>query len=139
MNEDFISFELARKLKEKGFDCNEPFAMYNELGIFHPLYTSCDETVENCIFGNRGYYDYADFEEYDCVCPTISQALKWLRKEKGISLNVYPSYFANILYWTCDVISFIGEISIEKRLGGDVKTYEEAAIYGLEYVLDNLI
>lgn len=100
MNEDFVSFSLAEKLKEKGY-CN---------------YAS--------------YWDYT---------PTISQVLKWLREEEGISLNVYPSYFANLLYWTCDVISFIGEISIEKRLGGDVKTYEEAAIAGIEYVLDNLI
>ena len=139
MNEDFVSFELAKKLKDKGFVCKYPFAMYNELGVFHELYTSCDETLVNCTLGKRGYYDYDDFDECDCVAPTISQVLKWLREEKGISLNIYPSYFANLLYWTCDVISFIGEISIEKRLGGDVKTYEEAAIYGLEYVLDNLI
>jgi hypothetical protein len=141
MNEDFVSFELAKKLKEKGFDCNEPFAMYNELGIFHPLYTSCDETLESCIFGNRGYYDYDDFDEYDCVCPTISQVLKWLRDSNAIHIHI-------CLYskrWYCDVYTY--EYYEEDREYGakhnvqldEFSTYEEAAIAGIEYVIDNLI
>jgi hypothetical protein len=131
MHEDFVSFSIAKKLKEKGYPQAEKnaLAMYNKDSEWYSLSPTLDDF----------YYDFRDFDENDCVSPTISQVLKWLREEKGLSLNVYPSYFANLLYWTCDVISFIGEISIEKRLGGDVKTYEEAAIAGIEYVLDNLI
>lgn len=51
---EFVNFSIAKKLKDKGFTCNYPFAMYNELGYFHPLYTSCEETLVNCMFGNRG-------------------------------------------------------------------------------------
>jgi hypothetical protein len=135
---------LAKKLKEKGFDCNEPFAMYNELGIFHPLYTSCDETLENCIFGNRGYYDYDDFDEYDCVCPTISQVLKWLREEKKIHIciDIYDDG------WFFDIASFYkgdtGVYEIEwsyksSNVTPNYDSFEQAAIAGIEYCLDNLI
>jgi hypothetical protein len=145
MIEDFVIFSLAKKLKEKGFDCNEPFAMYNELGIFHPLYTSCDETLENCIFGNRGYYDYDDFDEYDCACPTISQALKWLREEKKIHIEfVAAAYGYNYIVSDtpekggtdrhCSAIKYEGPND-----GGAWDKYEEAALAGIEYVIDNLI
>lgn len=36
---DFVNFKLAQKLKEKGFDCEIPFAMYNEIARFHLLTT----------------------------------------------------------------------------------------------------
>jgi hypothetical protein len=131
MSEDFVSFDLAKKLTLKGF--NAPCIAYYDEGFlrYNTKYPFA-LTAEELLISHDSICTWVD-------APTISQVLKWLREEKGISLNVYPSYFANMLYWTCDVISFIGEISIEERLGGDVKTYEEAAIYGLEYVLDNLI
>lgn len=128
---DFVTFDLAYKLKEKGI---------RELCVAHYddcLTLNCDSPLTE----GRCFHSFNAQDKYKSIAdaPTIEQASKWLREEKGISLNIYPSYFANLLYWTCDVISFIGEISIEKRLGGDVKTYEEAAIYGIEYVIDNLI
>jgi hypothetical protein len=139
MTEDFVSFDLAKKLKEKGFDCNEPFAMYNELGIFHPLYTSCDETLENCIFGNRGYYDYDDFDEYDCVCPTISQVLKWLREEKKrhLLISTYHHTPFNVHDWGYDIIN-LKTYNVEHYDYGH-NSYEASALAGIEYVIDNLI
>lgn len=153
MTEDFVSFSLAKKLKEKGFDCSEPFAMYNELGVFHPLYTSCDETLENCIFGNRCYYDYEDFDEYDCVCPTISQVLKWLREEKKI--HIEPCILADadtdadgkttneFTYWSFSIVSIANGdmIYFEYEHINEMRfdSYEQAALEGIEYVLGNLI
>ncbi|MBE6300163.1 MAG: hypothetical protein E7083_07555 [Bacteroidales bacterium] len=88
--EDFVTFELAVKFKEKGFRCEYPFAMYSELGVFYALFTSADHNHNiKSVFGDREYYDYDDFDEKDCVCPTISQVLKWLRKEKDIYISVF--------------------------------------------------
>ena len=132
--EDFVSFELAKKLKEKGFVCKYPFAMYNELGVFHELYTSCDETLVNCTLGNRGYYDYDDFDECDFIAPTISQVLKWLREEKKIHIEIrlFGEYGFDILH-----------IENRKKLAWsgttEYNSYESAALAGIEYVLDNLI
>ena len=35
------------------------------------------------------YYDYDDFDERDTIAPTISQVLKWLRKEKDIYITIF--------------------------------------------------
>ena len=137
--EDFVSFEIAKKLKEKGFTCQYPIAMYNELGVFHALYTSadCNPHIKS-VFGNREYYDYDDFDEHDCVCPTISQVLKWFRDEK----NTYclPWFEQGVDMWFyaickpisgCDFPEFMSE--------SDYNTYEQAAIAGVNYCLENLI
>lgn len=85
---EFVNFEIAKKLKDKGFKCQYPIAMYNEIGVFHALYTSadCNSHIKS-VFGNREYYDYEDFDEHDYICPTISQVLKWLREEKKIHIG----------------------------------------------------
>ena len=132
--EDFVSFELAKKLKAKGFSCDTPFAMYNEIGVFHECYTSV---------GNMNYYDYDDFDNRDYIAPTISQVLKWLRKEKMVHIS--PVLWK--IGWYVDILIFADnecdenvayDIKDEYQLD-DYETYEEAMFKGIEYVLDNLI
>lgn len=154
--EDFVSFELAVKLKEKGFTCKYPFAMYDEDGDFYPLFTSCDEDEDSkCIFGNRMYYDYDDFigDKDAIIAPTISQVLKWLRKEK--KLHIEPCILAStdidadgevineFTYWSFRIMSIVtGDmIHFEYKHIDDKRfdSYEQAAIAGIEYVHDNLI
>ena len=136
--EDFVPFELAKKLKEKGFTCQYPIAMYNELGSFHALYTSADHNPNiKSVFGNREYYDYDDFDDKDCVCPTISQVLKWLREEKKIYIMVDRSFSVRGWhYYIIDNDDFENPIQQEVEHN---RCYEQAAIAGIEYVLDNLI
>ena len=117
--------------------------MYNELGVFHALYTSADHNHNiKSVFGNREYYDYDDFDENDCVCPTISQVLKWLRKEKGIYINLISFHtFANkneVAFAWCIRLKIDGEWrNIEEN--SSYSTYEECAISAIKDVLDNLI
>ena len=134
---EFVSFDLAKKLKEKGLSCKYPLAMYNERGSFCPLFTSADRNPNiKSVFGNREYYDYDDFDENDFIAPTISQVLKWLR-EKNIILSPNPSYFKgkNCFGWDCDIWE---NGNYEHRCVSD-NSYESAALSGIEYVLDNLI
>lgn len=133
---EFVNFSIAKKLKEKGFTCNYPFAMYNEFGYFHPLYTSCEETLFNCMFGNRGYYDYDDFDETDCIAPTISQVLKWLREEKKLHICI-DCWDKTWGYDVIDLTSFHCLHFAAYR--EDIKSYEDAALCGIKYALDNLI
>ena len=72
MNDDFAPFELAVKLKEKGYPQvkENTLAMYNEDGEWFSLAKNLDEFE----------YSFQDFDDRDCACPTISQVLKWLRK-----------------------------------------------------------
>lgn len=135
---DFVNFELAKKLKEKGFDCKYPFAMYDEDGDFYPLFTSCDEDEDsNCIFGKRMYYGYDDFvgDKDAVIAPTISQVLKWLREEKKLFIEIscnYTDYFPTVRLLDSRQTDYIR---------GDViySTYEQAALAGIEYTINNLI
>lgn len=138
---EYVDFNLAKKLKEKGFTCQYPIAMYNELGVFYALYTSADCNPQiKSVFGNREYYDYDDFDEHDCVCPTISQVLKWLREEKKIFIEVYM--YNNHYLWeiyNAEIVDIDMTQKSEKYSEEEYLTYEDAAIAGIEYVLDNLI
>ena len=123
MTEDFVPFELAKKLKEKGF-------RYNKSNLLNRL---CMENQINH--------------------PSISQVLKWLRKEHKIYIepciladadtdadgNVINEYtywsFSVINIETGDMIYFEYEYVDDNRFD----SYEQAANAGIEYVIDNLI
>ena len=105
--------------------------MYNEDGEWYSLSPTLDDF----------YYDFRDFNETDCVCPTISQALKWLRDSNAIHIHI-------CLYskgWYCDVYTFKyykedREYGVKHNVQFDeFSTYEEAALAGIEYALDNVI
>ena len=61
ITEDYVSFEVAKLLKEKGFDGD----------------TSCYYTPDN--EKRWGYQHYQDFDKKDRIeCPTLQMAMKWL-------------------------------------------------------------
>lgn len=134
--EDFVTFEIALKLKEKGFieECIAYYHTDGELlynrdqyrgGDYKSLLRSYNSLPKNPI----------GCEQIDA--PTTSQVLKWLREEKNIILTPNPSYFKEdcCLGWDCDVWICGNYIHCCE----DYKIYEEAAIAGIEYVLDDLI
>lgn len=134
MNEDFVSFEIAKKLKEKGFTCKLPFAMYNEIRQFCLLTTSAHYHVCASGYKYREYYDYGDFDEYDYIAPTIDQVLEWLRKEKKIYVLIEVEYEDWFEYKIVQTIKGIRGSNTRVY-----ETFEEAVLAGIEYALDNLI
>ena len=130
--EDFVSFEIAKKLKEKGFSLEktEIYGKFDSDGLFHP----------------QLYFNY--IETMDCdeiIAPTISQVLKWLRKEKKISIEPTIHCF---LEWICSIYEFSDRLVDFTQYSNDgiddtvfifYESYEQAALSGIEYSLDNLI
>lgn len=119
IKEDYCSFEVAKLLKEKGFD-ESCYTCYVEKEISH--------------------YDYSstNYELIDGVisCPTIQMAMKWLREVHNIDICVFPYQF--------DYIGYSYEVKIYKNKGmhfriTDSKTYEEAVEVALKYTLECLI
>lgn len=113
--------------------------MYDEYGDFYPLFTSCDEDEDSkCIFGNRMYYGYDDFigDKDAVIAPIISQVLKWLRDTKGLHISIGVPLGPNH-GWDYDITEIDGLIFHHADDG--YKSYEEAALAGIEYVLDNMI
>lgn len=138
ITEDYISFEVAKLLKEKGFECEKDSvtAMYNEIGTFLPLSTAADE-----------YYDYSDFDEYDFVAPTQSMAMKWLREEYNIIIIVEP-HTLNVE--ELKVKKFTFSIWVEDNYtepyfddeeyrGKDFLGYEKTCDVAIKYCLTNLL
>lgn len=139
---ELVTFEIAKKLKEKGFnkEC---------LGWYYPSEVCGFDYKTIIVFNSSAYRgsNYKDMlvsheDEKHIDAPTISQVLKWLREEKFILIGLSPmqEYDSNEMIEWCSTIykadkqggmSWIEEFYYE--------SYEQAAIAGIEYVLDNLI
>ncbi len=131
ITEDYCSFEVAKLLKEKGFDeaCR---AVYEEEVL--RINTLCD------------YYN-SELSSYVCA-PTHQMAMKWLR-EKGFHINAPISYDYSVdadgnivdkwTFWTFEILSsFSGELIYTEEVN-EYYSYEEAIEAALKYSLENLI
>lgn len=130
---EFVTFETAKKLKDKGFPQVEEraLAMYDEDGEWYSLIKNLDNFE----------YSFEYFDDRDCVCPTISQVLKWLRDNctthLEISVGRFGWYFATTNYEYHEEEKVYDFTTTHVSDSWD--SYEEAAIAGIEYVLNNLI
>lgn len=118
MNEDYVSFEVAKLLKEKGFKWFVNH-YYNKYGNFNNTYG----TWEN----------YSDLiGELMISAPTLCVAQKWLREEKEIHImiDVCASGYYAVLWKTNG--TFVKTL-VDKGLngGGVWNTYEDAMDAGI--------
>lgn len=93
ITEDYVSFETAKILKEKGFDEPTTKSYYTE-GFENPMIFSHD--LLPCIRPD------------EFLCPTLQMAMKWLRKRHNIHIAIMicstenpekfkPEYYAYVL------------------------------------------
>lgn len=127
---DIVDFEIAKKLKEKGFSLEktEIYGKFDSDGLFH----------------SQLYFNY--FETMDCdeiIAPTIHQVLKWLREEKKLHIE-FVGNACGYLYIVSDIPSeggtdrYCSDYS-GPNAGGTWDKYEDCALNAIQYVLDNLI
>ena len=140
---EFVNFSIAKKLKEKGF--KEKCYAY---------YTPCDATLFYNTNNLRGgiiddcLYSYNSLDEKIAIsksidAPTISQVLKWLRKEKKIHVIIatFVDQLNRCYTWGYEIWNIsefpkhIQHVSVKTNFTDD----DKAALAGIEYVLDNLI
>ena len=129
ITEDFVSFETAKLLKEKGFDeearsCyyfNDTSKVYSNWGI-------------GCNYNGYGFQNI-------CVsAPTLQMAMKWLR-EKNIIITIHPNSFdaSGKVYYKPDIWfngEYQSEYDIEDR---ENPVYESACEDAIKYCLTTLI
>lgn len=130
--EDFVPFEIAKKLKEKGF---------REECLCHYIGEDLVYNIESPIANNQLWFSHNKFDNIwhrdNIDAPTISQVLKWLRDEKKIYIMVDRSFSVRGWhYYIIDDDDFENPIQQEVEHN---RCYKQAAIAGIEYVLDNLI
>lgn len=135
--EDFVPFELAVKLKEKGFPQRPDYFNYSS-------YYDWDGLRKIHSLSNASvWFDPNISRDNIYFAPTISQVLKWIRDEK--------KYHIEFVGNACGYLFIISDIPSEGGTdrycsdysgpndGGTWDKYEDCAIAGIEYVLDNLI
>lgn len=124
ITEDYVSFETAKLLKEKGFDegCR---AHYGSAGSFS--YEKYEVEASGCEMHNA------------ILAPTIQMAMKWLREKKGIA--VIP-----VLSSVLDKEKFLWKVEIVVAKHNDVysqgwvyENQEGACEAAIKYCLENLI
>jgi len=115
ITEDYVSFETAKLLKEKGFNepCSSYFISDNEIGLI---------SVRQ---------DFNDYGVY-LSAPTLQMARKWLKEVHDIDVSIVPlrshkEYLPRI------------EGNITSHDATPCKKYEEAAEMAIKYTLENLI
>ena len=85
ITEDYVSFETAKLLKEKGFE-SELKTWWDDNGIMN---TASDEYPH--LSNYDGEYWMKDMG-FVCIAPTIHQALKFIRKKYNYHIIVTPEY-----------------------------------------------
>lgn len=123
---EFVSFELAKKLKEERFDC-PCRAYYYKWGRSH----ISDELFT---FNSKSTAISAPFAH---------QVLSWLREEKNIDIDitVHPSFATTtkkVYAWRVVMDSDGMECKYKDGIHTYGK-YEQAALAGIEYTLDHLL
>ena len=119
ITEDYVSFEVAKLLKEKGFN--------------EPTWTRYEDNDE-VIFGDK--YNWNNSPMGQISAPTHQMAMKWLRKIYGIDIVIEISdpsvkdrkYYCMI--WDGNNNSYILDL---------FNSYEECVEAGIKYSLENLI
>jgi hypothetical protein len=128
--EEFVSFEIAKKLKEKGF--TQGFNISGCKFVF-----SDENTIKR--ISDIGAYK-KEYFGINIPCPTIPQVLKWLRGEKEFHIEIYM--YHNCYLWEVYNTKIYNADFTQKRVeysDVDYETYEQSTLAGIEYVLDNLI
>lgn len=131
--EDFVTFELAKKLKEKGFPqhmCEDGYIV--------------EEDERYDIGDKEMIWVIPDYLPY-IAAPTIAQALKWLRDTYKLFLSpcVIADFYPDITYWSFSVVNIESGDSVYREYehidDKRYSSYEEASLSAIEYVLHNLI
>lgn len=121
ITEDYVSFETAKLLKEKGFDecCPVKYKYVKEFDEYL-------QTTE---------YVYDGFEKYYYPCPTIQMAMKWLREVHKLYIRIDRAS----KYWNYTIRKLRPSSTKDLSYNVDFNTYEQACEAAIKYCLKNFI
>ena len=132
ITEDYVSFEIAKLLKEKGFD--EPCGSYweyfrSDVTLYQGYVPEYSNSLTN---HNKDKGDSNVFSR-----PTHQMALKWLREEKNIWCEITWEGGKNS--WCFEAFNLKNEEYISDSIHHKINSYEEAVEVALKYTLENLM
>jgi len=127
ITEDYVSFETAKLLKEKGFDCSCEY-QYINCSSGHPFLTDIRDDA-GC------YYKNSEIGEDEYSAPTLQMVMKWLREVHNLFIE--PKISKNTFLWGYRVS--ISNGSTRCIHANIFNKYEEACESAIKYALENLI
>lgn len=137
VEEDYVSYETAKLLKEKGFDAEN----VSKIGGY---YIDHYHTGQYVSIDTKSMMLNKTLEDWEYLRPTLQMARKWLWQEH--KLHVEPTMtieklgFTFLNKWHCFVMRVDNKNQTNlKCIGEDFGSYEEACEFGIKYCLEKLI
>lgn len=138
ITEDYVSFEIAKLLKEKGFDwCESPFYSEQDRDEWRQ---NNSYTIPNMLYDPDLPFDS---ETLTLVAPHVSiqMAMKWLREVHHLVIQIeFIDFLEHGEVW---LYSIIERKTIKQLTDRDENftehSYEEACESAIKYCLENLI
>lgn len=143
ITEDYVSFEIAKLLKKKGFP--QEYDIYHSM-VYNEKDYEDEYEIQRMVLetklvkaGTLSSYPI-NVPEPKCYCPTLQMAMKWLR-EKEWFICIIP-----LAFYCGEVASQFGyniwagdNLEIDEFNTPKFRTYEEACESAIKYCLENLI
>ena len=128
ITEDYVSFEVASLLKDKGFSQKMKNSGYFATEMVYGITELEDGTHHLC----HQYPACYNFDNHICA-PTLQMAMKWLRETYHIFIRIIQSH---IEYCTYEIYYNHGDFYTPRMY---YNTYEEACEEGIKHCLEKLI
>ncbi len=129
ITEDYVSLEVAKLLKAKGFD--EPVATcYSNYNGLKPY------TLINT--GVHSYKNSTEHSPFWISAPTLQMAMKWLREVHNIHIDTCSIW--DVIHWIYQVFIITPRTAHNSYVDKILYTsYEQAIEAAIKYCLENLI
>ena len=129
MEKNFVTFDIAKKLKELGF--NKP--CINAINCHGCTYLN--GWLEYLEDSDDIFFTQYDLKDGDYLLPNIYQVMDWLITEKKILITPYSQSMESWQYR----ITVPHQQLKDGVFGEDFASYKDAVMDAISYVLDNML
>lgn len=141
MKEDYVSFEIAKLLKEKGFD-GYCFMVYDKYGaVGYTMESYGEATICN-----------SECSEGDISAPTLQMSMKWLREVHELHICIFVGKDSscdadgNLVdvwhFWSYKITNLCGDMiydAYDKLDCAEYQSYEESCEDAIKHCLNYII
>lgn len=139
VTEDYCSFEVAKLLKEKGFNEPTETIIYPDNNIVFVDTNSISRIPHQKLRNSEN-----NIYDNSVCCPTLQMVFKWLREIHNLHIDIFIGITEDDTYtfWTYFIVDLKGNM-IVNAYGEDInfkgESYEQTVDSAIKYSLTNLI
>jgi len=141
ITEDYVNLEIAKLLKEKGFDekCSK-FWLYNKNDTNEVCLVSCGLLGDTNLELNNSQIDtLLNDNKNGYSAPTHQMAMKWLREVHSLHIAVIVTYQHTPRKHEAHIMKLENVDDFILHQNMDFDSYEEACEAAIKYCLENLM